>query len=272
MNLNPDKAALTFEETATKLPVLFVGHGSPMNTLEDNTYSRSWAELGQSLPRPKAILCISAHWETKGTQVTAMEQPRTIHDFGGFPRELFEYQYPAAGLPALAQLVQETVPQTQVSLDQRWGLDHGTWSVLARMYPAADIPVVQLSLDRTQEPAYHYALGKELAPLRNKGILIVGSGNIVHNLGLISFRQAAQAEDWALEFDETIKQLILLGDHEAIIHYEKLGRVALLSIPTNEHYLPLLYILALQSEQEQVSFFNEKIDLGSLSMRSVRIG
>jgi 4,5-DOPA dioxygenase extradiol len=252
-----------------KMPALFVGHGSPMNAIEDNEFSRAWAEVGQALPKPKAILCISAHWETAGTLVTAMEHPKTIHDFGGFPPALCEMQYPAPGSPELARLIQGTVKKTPVSLDQDWGLDHGTWSVLCRMFPNADIPVVQLSLDQTQEPAFHYALGKELRALRNKGILIVGSGNMVHNLRMIAWQGGEY--DWAVEFDETIKQLILSGDHDSIIHYQKLGKAARLAVPTNEHYLPLLYVLAVQDQQEQVRFFADRISLGSLSMRSVWI-
>lgn len=259
-----------FPETDVKLPVLFVGHGSPMNAIEENPFSHTWEEIGKQLARPRAILCISAHWETLGTQVTGMEHPRTIHDFGGFPRKLYEMQYPAPGSPALARLAQSTIQKTLVKLDSNWGLDHSTWSVLVRMFPAADIPVVQLSLDHTQRPEYHYALAKELTALRRRGVLVVGSGNIVHNLGLISFDD--KAYDWAIEFDETIKQLILNHDDERIVHYEKLGKTAELSIPTNEHYLPLLYTLALRGEQEPVKFFADQLTYGSLSMRSLWIG
>ncbi len=260
----------TFSDSDTKMPVLFVGHGSPMNAIEDNEFGRTWAQVGQTLPKPKAILCVSAHWETRGTQVTGMDQPKTIHDFGGFPPELYAMEYPAPGSPELARLAQATIRKTQVRLDQSWGLDHGTWSVLVKMFPQADLPVVQLSLDRTQAPDYHYALGKELRALRNKGVLIVGSGNVVHNLGLIAWDGGAY--DWAIEFDATIKQLILAGDHAAITQYQKLGPAARLAIPTNEHYLPLLYILSLQDPQENVRFFNDQISMGSLSMRSLWIG
>ena len=211
----------TFVDSERKMPVLFVGHGSPMNAIEDNEFSRAWVEAGKALPRPSAILSISAHWESDGTLVTAMEQPKTIYDFYGFPESLYEVKYPAPGSLELARLVQETVQKTQVRLDQAWGLDHGTWIVLCRMFPMADIPVVQLSLDRTQPPPFHYALGKELRPLRNKGILIVGSGNIVHNLGMMAWQ--GKAYDWAIEFDEAIKQSILSGDHASIIHYQDLG-------------------------------------------------
>jgi 4,5-DOPA dioxygenase extradiol len=240
-----------------------------MNAIEDNEFSGAWEEEGKALPKPNAILCISAHWETAGTQVTAMDRPRTIHDFGGFPRELYDKVYPAPGSPALARLVQQTVHTTGVRLDQAWGLDHGTWSVLCRMFPGADIPVVQLSLDRTRKPAFHYALGKELRPLRHRGILIVGSGNIVHNLWMAAWQE--EGYEWAIEFDETIKQLILAGDHDPIVHYEGLGQAARLAIPTNEHYLPLLYTLAVQDRQEQARFFAERVTLGSISMRSLQI-
>ncbi|HEX2909367.1 MAG TPA: 4,5-DOPA dioxygenase extradiol [Chloroflexia bacterium] len=261
-------------EPGRKMPALFIGHGTPMNTLEDNTFSRNWQELGQNLPRPRAILCVSAHWETRGSYVTAMSDPQTIHDFGGFPRALFEYQYPAPGSPELARLVQETVASTPVKADQSWGLDHGTWSVLARMYPQADIPVVQLSLDRSKDPAFHYALGKELHKLREQGILILGSGNIVHNLRTIVFQEGWEEKglDWAIEFDEAIKKVILSGDHTDAIHYEKFGRAAQLAVNSAEHYLPLLYILGLQDEQDRVTFYTEKCAFGSLSMRSVQIG
>ncbi|MCX6029857.1 MAG: 4,5-DOPA dioxygenase extradiol [Chloroflexi bacterium] len=261
-----------FTESHEKLPVLFVGHGSPMNAIEDNTFSRAWAEVGKALPRPQAILCVSAHWETVGTQVTAMAQPRTIHDFGGFPPELYAQQYPAPGSPELARLVQETVGPIPVGLDASWGLDHGAWSVLLRMFPRADIPVVQLSLDRTQPPAYHYALGQALAPLRQRGVLIVGSGNMVHNLRAVCFEDEDGAYDWATEFDETMHRLIVAGDHAAIVNYDRLGKSASLSIPTNEHFLPLLYVLGALEEGETMRFFNDKITYCSLSMRSVWVG
>jgi len=259
-----------FPDSAVRMPVLFVGHGSPTNAIEDNEFSRSWTEMAKSLPKPKAILCVSAHWETLGTQVTAVESPRTIHDFWGFATELYQLRYPAPGSPSLAALVQQTVPGVAIQLDQDWGLDHGTWSVLHRMYPDADVPVVQLSLDRSQGAHYHYQLGKELAPLRDKGILIVGSGNMVHNLGRIVWQDTAF--DWAAQFDAQLKELILSGDHVALVHYQTLGHAAHLSIPTNEHYLPLLYVLALQAQGEQIRFFTDKVTLGSISMRSLLIG
>jgi 4,5-DOPA dioxygenase extradiol len=253
-----------------RMPVLFVGHGSPMNAIEENEFSRAWIDAAKKIPQPKAILCVSAHWETRGSQVTAMEKPQTIHDFYGFPRPLFEKQYPAAGSPDLAKRVCDIIKTTKVGLDQSWGLDHGTWSVLCRMFPKADIPVVQLSLDRSQDAAFNYALGHQLQALREEGVLIVGSGNIVHNLQVVVFED--KAYDWAIEFDAKVKNWILAGDHDPMIHYEKQGRAAQLSINSAEHYLPLLYVLALQQEGEPVGFFSDKVWGGSLSMRCVRIG
>ncbi len=269
MSLNQflQESGTKFADTDQNMPALFIGHGSPMNAVEDNEFSRAWVEVGKALPRPNAILCISAHWETVGTQLTAMEHPKTIHDFYGFPRQLFEMQYPAPGSPELASLAQRSVKIIQVQLDQSWGLDHGAWSVLWHLFPKADIPVVQLSLDRTQEPDFHYALGKELRGLRKKGVLIIGSGNIVHNLAMAVFQDVRY--DWAVDFDETIKQLIVSGDHDPIINYHSLGQAARLSIPTNEHYLPLLYILAQQESQDQIYFFAERVTYGTISMRSV---
>ena len=252
------------------MPALFIGHGSPMNAIEDNEFSRAWAEVARSLPKPRAVLCVSAHWETRGTRVTAMERPRTIYDFYGFPRPLFEKRYPAPGSPDVAQMAQGLVRGTTVELDLDWGLDHGAWAVLCRMFPEADVPVVQLSLDNRKEPAFHYELGKELSALRKKGVLIIGSGNIVHNLREIEWQDTAY--DWALEFDARLKALILSGDHKAIIDYSKLGRAAQLAVPTAEHYLPLLYVLGAQEESDGVAFFADKVTLGSMSMRSVRIG
>ena len=252
------------------MPVLFVGHGSPMNAIEDNEFSLAWQEAAGEIPQPKAILCISAHWETRGSLVTAMEAPRTIHDFYGFPRPLFEKQYPAPGSPELAARIMELVGEPKVMPDQSWGLDHGTWSVLCRMYPEARLPVVQLSLDRSQENVHHYQLGRELRQLRQEGVLIIGSGNIVHNLRMMVWEDTAF--DWAVEYDAKVKQWILEGDHDAIIHYEKHGQPAMLSVNSAEHYLPLLYILGLKEQNEPVSFFADKIWGGSLSMRSLRFG
>lgn len=255
------------------MPALFVGHGSPMNATEDTAYARAWAEAAATIPRPKAILCISAHWETEGTFVTAMAQPRTIHDFYGFPDALYQVQYPTPGSPELAERVRSLVTSTAVQLDDgySWGLDHGAWSVLRRMYPEADIPVVQLSLDRTQHPRFHYDLGRELAPLRREGVLIVGSGNIVHNLRLLQW-DAAEPYPWAAEFDRLATELILAGEHDRLVAYPALGEAARLSVPTNEHYLPLLYTLALRQPDEPASFFAEGLAYGSISMRSLRIG
>ena len=255
------------------MPALFVGHGSPMNAIEDNPFSKAWSEAAAAMPRPRAILCVSAHWETEGTFVTAMAQLRTIHDFYGFPGELYQVQYPASGLVELAERVRGLVSSTAVRLDDAysWGLDHGAWSVLRRMYPEADIPVVQLSLDRTQPPRFHYDLAAELLPLRHEGVLIVGSGNIVHNLRLLQW-DAQQPYPWAAEFDTLATELILAGEHDRLVAYPVLGESARLSIPTNEHYLPLLYTLALQQPDEKVSFFAGGLIYGSISMRSLRIG
>ena len=259
-----------FPHLPYRMPALFIGHGSPMNAIEDSEFSRAWAEAGQSITKPKAILCISAHWETTGTRVTAMERPCTIHDFHGFPKPLFDMEYPAPGDPALARLIRESVADAPIILDSDWGLDHGAWSVLCRMFPQADIPVVQLSLDRTKEPAFHYGLGKSLRELRNRGILIVGSGNIVHNLGAVVWQDTSH--DWALAFDQQIKRLIASCDRDAIIHYDRLGDAAKASVPTAEHFLPLLYILGLQEAGEESTFFNEKVTLGAISMTSLQVG
>jgi 4,5-DOPA dioxygenase extradiol len=253
-----------------KMPVLFIGHGNPLNAIEKNEYHNTWIELGKTLPAPIAILCVSAHWLTRGSKVTAMEKPKTIHDFGGFPAELFAQRYPVNGSPEFAKETQAMVTKTKVEADFEWGLDHGAWSVLLPMYPKADIPVFQLSLDYLQPPQYHYDLAKELALLRRKGVLIIGSGNIVHNLGMMN--PGGKPYDWAIEFDEKIKKFIDDRHHTAIIQYQKLGNIASFAVPTNEHYLPLLYALALQEKEETVSYFNEKCDMGSVSMRSLKIG
>jgi 4,5-DOPA dioxygenase extradiol len=255
-----------------KMPVLFVGHGSPMNALEDNEFSRNWRTLGTSLPKPKAILCVSAHWLTRGTHVTAMEKPRTIHDFGGFPRELFEAQYPAPGSPEVARETAALFSDIQVGLDTEWGLDHGCWSVLRQMFPQADIPVLQLSIDYHQPPAYHYALAKHLSALRRKGILIVGSGNMVHNLGMIAWNMPDKGFDWAEEMNTLFKEHISDGNHQPLLDYQQFGRAAQLAIPTPDHYYPLLYTLGLQEKNEKISFFNDKAMMGSLTMTSVQIG
>jgi len=260
-----------FESTA-KMPVLFVGHGSPMNAIETNEFSLEWQKLGKSLPKPNAILCISAHWETKGTFVTAMENPQTIHDFGGFPQALFDVHYPAPGSPELAKKIKSMVKKNNVNPDEKWGLDHGAWSVLKHLYPDADIPVIQMSLDYYQNPQYHYDLAKEFSALRRKGVLIIGSGNMIHNLRAVDWGKPSQGFDWAQEANEKFKKLIIDNDHQQLINYRNLGREVELSIPTPEHFLPLLYALALKSDHEKVSFFNDKPVMGSLSMTSVRIG
>jgi len=257
-------------ETGATMPVLFIGHGSPMNAIEDTEFSRAWAKVARSLPKPKAVLCVSAHWETVGTRVTAMERPRTIHDFHGFPPSLYQKRYPAPGSPDLARMAQEVAQQSRIEFDSQWGLDHGAWSVLCRMFSDADVPVVQLSLDQCKPPVRHYELGRELKGLRKKGVLILGSGNMVHNLREIVWQDTAY--DWALDFDARIKELILSGDHQAIVDHAKLGRSARLAVPTPEHYLPLLYVLGAREEADEVGFFADKVTLGSMSMRSVRLG
>jgi 4,5-DOPA dioxygenase extradiol len=259
-----------------RMPVLFIGHGSPMNAIEDNVFSRTWQELGRTLPKPKAILCISAHWETEGGSfVTAMEQPRTIHDFGGFPEELYQAQYPAPGSTWLAREIKKAVTAVPVDVDNEWGLDHGTWSVLSRMYPAADIPVVQLSLNRTGHSRDHYAIGREFLGLRERGVLIIGSGNMVHNLGRIELRGPDFNEpfgfDWAIEANDLFKKLIIESRHEELVNFRDLGKAARLAIPTSEHFLPLLYILALKRDGEKVTFFNDAPVAGSLTMTSLVI-
>jgi len=246
------------------MPAIFFGHGNPMNAIETNAYTESWTRIGASLPRPKGIVCISAHWYLPATLVTAMESPRTIHDFGGFPRPLFEFQYPAPGDPALARRVADL---TDAQLDDRWGLDHGTWSVLWHVFPHADVPIVQLSIDETQPASFHYALGKRLAPLRDEEILVIGSGNIVHNLHAYAWgRHPVEPFDWAIRFEQTARALMIAGDDAPLVDYEKLGRDAMLSAPTPDHYLPLLYILGARHEEDEVTFPVEGIDGGSVSM------
>lgn len=251
------------------MPLLFVGHGSPTNAIGDNEFNRAWAGVGRSLPRPQAILAISAHWETVGTSVTAMPRPATLYDFHGFPQPLYEIQYPAPGAPELARDIKQTLTDPVVHLDFSWGLDHGTWSVLTWMFPEADIPVLQLSLDFDQPPAYHYQLGCKLGYLRRQGVLVLGSGNMVHNLRMVKWEDTAF--DWAAAFDARLADLILRGDHAALVDYQHLEN-ARWAIPSNEHYLPLLYILAMQEAFETPVFFCEKVTLGSISMRSLKIG
>lgn len=255
------------------MPTIFFGHGNPMNALFQNSWTEGWAKIGRETPKPKAILCVSAHWYIPETAVTVMENPRTIHDFGGFPQKLFEVQYPASGSPELAERVRELLAPVDVKSDARWGLDHGTWSVLCHVFPEADIPIVQLSIDETQPAEFHYELAKKLAPLREEDILIIGSGNVVHNLHAYSWgKHAPEPYDWALRFELAARELILTDNHAPLVNYESLGRDALLSAPTPEHYLPLIYILALQKAGEEVSFPVEGFDGGSISMLSVQIG
>jgi 4,5-DOPA dioxygenase extradiol len=257
------------------MPVLFVGHGTPMNAIEVNEFVLKWRELGKSIPAPKTILCISAHWETSGTFVTAMTMPSTIHDFGGFPQELYEVQYPAPGSPELAYDVKRIIKSVDVGMDQKWGFDHGSWSVLRNIYPMHEIPVVEMSLDWHLTPRNHYELAKELAPLRKMGVLIIGSGNIVHNLRMIAWDHANDPEygfDWAINANATFKHLILNNNHQDLINYQTLGTEVQMAVPTPDHYLPLLYTLALKEENESIEFFNDKPVMGSLSMTSVKIG
>ena len=261
-------------ESDKKLPVLFVGHGSPMNGIEDNEFSQYWKKLAQEIERPKAVLCISAHWLTKGTFVTAMEKPKTIHDFGGFPQALFDVQYPAPGDPILAAETAKLITSTHVELDHDWGLDHGTWTIVRHMYPDADIPVLQMSIDYNQPAQYHYDLAKELNSLRKKGVLIIGSGNMVHNLRMIAWDKLNEPYgfDWALEMNELFKKKIEENDHTALIQYEKLHSAAKLAIPTPDHYYPLIYTLGLKDSNETVTFFNDQPMAGSLTMTSVKFG
>lgn len=257
-----------------KMPVLFLGHGSPMNAIEENEFVSGFRNVAKTIPKPNAILCVSAHWETKGTYVTAMAHPPTIHDFGGFPKALFDVQYPAPGSPDLAKETQSLITKTEVGLDDKWGLDHGAWSVIKHLYPAADIPVIQLSIDYSQTPNYHYELAQELKSLREKGVLIIGSGNMVHNLRMVEWRRLHDSFgfDWAIEANEQMKSHILSGDHQPLIHFRSQGRAWDLAIPTPEHYLPLLYSMALREESDSVTLFNDQPVAGSLTMTSVKIG
>ena len=255
------------------MPAIFFGHGNPMNALLDNAYTRGWAAIGQEVPRPNAILSISAHWYIPGTSVTSMSAPRTIHDFGGFPPELYRINYPAPGNPALADRIRGLLARMSVHPDRDWGLDHGTWTVLRHAFPLADIPVVQLSIDRRQPAGYHFEVGKRLAPLRDEGILIVGSGNLVHNLHAYAWgRHATEPFDWAVRFEAKARELLIAGSDDPLIAYETLGADAVKSIPTPDHYLPLLYVIALRREGDPVRFPVEGVDGGSVSMLSVRVG
>jgi 4,5-DOPA dioxygenase extradiol len=255
-------------------PAIFFGHGNPLNALRRNSYTEGWAAIGSSLPLPRAILCISAHWYIPGTAVTAMPAPRTIHDFGGFPRELYQVQYPAPGSPKLATRVRDLLAPVAVELDHNnWGLDHGTWSVLCHVFPQADIPVVQLSIDETQPPEFHYELATKLAPLRDEGILVIGSGNIVHNLHTYAWGQhEVEPFDWAIRFEQQARALVIDGNDAPLVRYELLGRDALLSVPTPEHYLPLVYVLGLRRSGDKVTFPVAGFDGGSISMLTVKLG
>lgn len=256
----------------SRMPVVFFGHGSPLNALEQNRYSDAWRRIGNSMPKPSAILSVSAHWTTRGTAVTAMDRPRTIHDFGGFPPELFAVRYPATGDPKLAARVRDLLTPVMVQPDKSWGLDHGTWSVLVHAFPDADVPVVQLSIDGTQPPGFHYELAKKLTPLRDAGVLIIGSGNVVHNLTRIQWAENAKPYDWAVRFNDKVRGHLAAHEHGALTHFARLGEEARLSAPTPEHYLPLLYVIAQQDQDETVSFAVDGIEYGSIGMLTAVIG
>ena len=275
MNITNQNNLIHSSNNTGRMPVLFVGHGSPMYVIEENEFTETWKKLGETIPKPKSIICISAHWETRGTHVTAMQTPPTIHDFGGFPSELYEIQYPAPGNPELAKEAIKAITGTQVQADEKWGLDHGTWSFIRRMYPKAEIPVIQMSLDYNKSPKEHYELAKELASFRDKGVLIIGSGNIVHNLRKVAWDKPDYEEygfDWVLEANEILKKLIVADDHKKLINYDLLGREVQMAVPTPDHYLPLLYALALKNGNEELSLFNDKAVMGSLTMTSLKIG
>jgi len=274
MKLNELNKVAQSSNSTDKMPVLFLGHGSPMNAIEENEFVQGFRKVGKEIPKPNAILVVSAHWETEGTFVTAKEKPKTIHDFGGFPKELYEVQYPAPGSPELAKQIKNEISKTDVGLNVSWGLDHGAWSVVKHLYPNADVPVIQLSLDYTKSPQFHYELAKELRSLREKGVLIVGSGNMVHNLRMVDWRRLNEVDysyDWASEASEKMKTFILSGDYKQLINYQSHGNEFNLAIPTPEHYLPLLYSVALKDEKDEVSLFNDKAVGGSLTMTSVKI-
>ena len=258
---------------AQPMPAIFFGHGNPMNALLRNEWTEGWAAIGKDIDRPRAVLCVSAHWYLPATLVSAMPAPRTIHDFGGFPRELYQVQYPAPGHPELARRVKEMLAPLPVELDNSWGLDHGTWSVLMHAFPEADVPIVQLSIDETQPAAFHFELGKRLAPLRDEGILIAGSGNLVHNLHTYAWgKHTPEPYDWAVRFETTAKELMVKGDFEPLVNYEGRGRDALLAIPTPDHYLPLLYVLGARNTDDEITFPVQGVDGGSISMLTVRLG
>jgi 4,5-DOPA dioxygenase extradiol len=268
------KLSTTFSDTPL-MPVLFLGHGSPMNAIEENEFVTGFRDIAKTLPKPNAILCISAHWFTKGIKVTAMEMPKTIHDFGGFPDELFQVQYPAKGSPQLAEASKILLAPHLVELDQTWGLDHGAWSVIKHLYPNANVPVIQMSMDYTKDVQFHFDLAKQLQTLRSKGILIIGSGNIIHNLGMVDFRNFNKDNygyDWAVEARAKVNQYLMNGDFKPLINYQNEGKAFQLAVPTPEHYLPLIYTLGLKQNNEKLSLFNDKFVAGSLSMTSLKIG
>lgn len=270
-----NRFANDLREQPQNMPVLFIGHGSPMNGIEDNLFSRRWARLASEIPTPAAVLVVSAHWLSRGTRITAMDFPETIHDFGGFPQALFDVQYPAPGDTRLAEETAALVHSVPVALSHEWGLDHGAWTVVRHMYPEAKIPVLQLSIDYTKDAQYHYELAQQLYALRRKGVLVIGSGNMVHNLRMVAWDKLNEpgfGYDWALTMNDRFKQLISNGNHKELIRYEDFGKEGHLAIPTPEHYLPLLYALAMQDGKDTISFFNDKAVAGSLTMTSVKIG
>lgn len=258
---------------AETMPAIFFGHGNPMNALQQNDWTAAWANIATTIPRPRAVLCISAHWYLPATFISDTTAPRTIHDFGGFPRELYQVQYPAPGHPELANRILRLLDQQRIQIDNSWGLDHGTWSVFRHVYPEAGVPIVQLSIDETKPPQFHFELGRSLQPLRDEGVLIAGSGNLVHNLHTYAWgRHAPEPFDWAVRFETLAKELLVAGDFDPLINYESLGRDAVMSIPTPDHYLPLLYVIGARRKDDAVSFPVEGVDGGSVSMLAVRIG
>ena len=270
-----NRFAADLKEQDQLMPVLFIGHGSPMNGIEDNEFSQRWAQMAREMPVPKAVVVVSAHWLSKGTRITAMDSPKTIHDFGGFPQDLYKVQYKAPGDPALAKETASIIQSTAVEMDHDWGLDHGAWTVVRHMYPDAQIPVLQLSIDYTKDTQYHYNLAKELFQLRKKGVLILGSGNMVHNLRMVAWdklNDTSYGYDWAMTMNDKFKDLIANNRHQDLIRYEKLGKEAMLAIPTPEHYWPLAYTLGVTTAKDKISFFNDKAVGGSLTMTSVKFG
>lgn len=259
---------LSKSDNTERMPVFFIGHGNPMHALHNNNFTKTLNSIPQTILKPKAILVISAHWLTRGTYVSTTANPKTIYDFGGFPDELYRVKYEPTGAPELANEIKEKISSPEIKPDNTMGLDHGTWTVLKHIYPAADIPTFQLSIDFSKPAAFHFELAKQLTYLRDKGVLIIGSGNLVHNLGMLDFNRPDSGYDWALEFDAKVKELLEKGDLKSLVDYEKLGKSALLSIPTNDHYLPMLYSLALKTEKENISQLYEGLEAGSISMRS----